>query len=131
MKHLFKLSLLLLALLLPVSALAYDFEVDGIYYNIDTYNSNNVIVTYKATNYNSYSGDIVIPNSVTYNGKTYSVASIGYSAFNGCTTLTNVDIPNSVTYIGYSAFHGCTTLTSVDIPNSVTSIGSYAFSNCI
>ena len=58
------------------------------------------------------------------------MTSIGASAFEGCTALTNVSIPNSVTSIGASAFEGCTALTNVSIPNSVTSIGAEAFSWC-
>ena len=59
-----------------------------------------------------------------------SVTSIGDSAFEGCSGLTSVFIPNSVTSIGNSAFVGCSGLTSVVIPNSVTSIGGGAFYNC-
>jgi len=58
------------------------------------------------------------------------VTSIGTSAFDGCTGLTNVYIPDSVTSIGAFAFDNCTGLTNVNIPDSVTSIGYYAFSNC-
>ena len=59
-----------------------------------------------------------------------SVTSIGGRAFFGCDSLTSVTIPDSVTSIGEWAFYGCSGLTSVTIPNSVTSIGEYAFQNC-
>ena len=77
-----------------------------------------------------YSGEIVIPESVNYNGTTYSVTSIGDDAFAYCSGLTSVTIPNSVTSIGDDAFYGCSALTSVTIGNGVTSIGEYAFSDC-
>ena len=121
------LFLVLLMVLCAISAKAYNFEVDGICYNI---NGSNVTVTYKSANYNSYSGDIVIPNSVTYNGTSYTVVSIGDWAFYGCSGLTSVSIPNSITSIGSSAFYCCYSLASITIPNSVTSIGSQAFTLC-
>jgi len=52
------------------------------------------------------------------------------NAFNNCSGLTNVTIPNSVTNIGSDAFYGCSSLSSIEIPNSVTSIGRYVFSSC-
>ena len=76
------------------------------------------------------SGDVVIPSSVEHNNVTYSVTSIGNEAFNGCSGLTSVSIPNSVTSIRSRAFNGCSGLTSVSIPNSVTYIGDYAFYRC-
>lgn len=73
---------------------------------------------------------LTIPSTVTNNGTTYTVTSIGNSAFRGCVYLTSVTIPNSVTSIGNSAFDGCASLTSVNIPNSVISIGKSAFQRC-
>ena len=124
MKHLITSILLLLAFLLPVSAAAYDFEVDGIYYNI---NGNKATVT---SGTNSYSGDVAIPSTVTYNGTTYSVTTIGAWSFESCDGLTGVTIPNSVTTIGNGAFWGCSNLKSVTIPNSVTKIEVQGFAYC-
>ncbi len=70
--------------------------------------------------------EIVIPSEI--DGK--SVTSIGYDAFEECTGLTSITIPDSVTSIGYGAFRNCTGLTSITIPDSVTSIGEYAFYEC-
>ena len=72
----------------------------------------------------------MIPGSVAYAGKTFSVTSIGEAAFSNCSGLTSVVIPNSVTSIGDGAFYYCNGLTSVTIPNSVTSIGNDAFYGC-
>ena len=73
---------------------------------------------------------VSIPSSVTIEGSTFSVTSIGNSAFSYCSKLTSIEIPNSVTSIGNSAFSYCYGLTSIEIPNSVTSIGNYAFDHC-
>ena len=116
--------------------MAYDFsctyQEKTLYYTITS--SNTVEVTYPSDNYfqnNNYvSGDVVIPSSVTNNGTTYSVTSIGDRAFRNCSSLTSITIPNSVTSIGEGAFVICYSLTSVTIPNSVISIGDAAFSDC-
>ena len=112
---------------------ASNTSVDGIYYNFDNTNLT-ATVTYRGSSFTDYSkeysGDVTIPQTVTYSGKTYSVTSIGDYAFYKCSSLTSVTIPNSVTSIGSSAFYECSSLTSVTIPNSVTTIGDDAFSNC-
>ena len=127
--------LLTIALLLcSLTASAEDFSVDGIYYNITSSTNKTVEVTYKGNYYNSYSneysGSITLPATVTYNGVTYSVTSIGNSAFYGCSSLTSITIPESVTSIGYYAFSDCSSLTAITIPEGVTSIGNSAFSGC-
>ena len=109
---------------------AYDFEVDGVFYLLNSSSSTEVSVTYKSSSYDSYSGTVDIPETVTYGGVTYDVTSIGKYAFRDCTSLTSVTIPSSVTSIGSYAFEDCTSLASVTIPSSVTSIGDYAFSGC-
>ena len=123
-----KIFTLFFALVATAVLWAEDFSVDGIYYNY--LGGNNVAVTYKGSNGNSYSGEVTIPASVTYNGTTYSVTSIGDWAFYKCSSLTSLTIPNSVTSIGEYAFYDCSSLTAVTIPNSVTSIGDYAFEYC-
>ena len=130
MKHLFKLSLLLLALMLPATASAYDFEVDGIYYYYIGDNQAGVTDADGSWYTPDYSGDVIIPETVTYGGTTYSLTAIGESAFEHCTGLTSVTIPNSVIVIGDNAFRSCSGLTSVDIPNSVSTIGYWAFVGC-
>ena len=58
------------------------------------------------------------------------VTKIGYKAFSGCTSLTNIDIPTGVTSIGDGAFEGCSGLTTMDIPSGITTIGQHTFYNC-
>ncbi|MDY6288751.1 MAG: leucine-rich repeat protein, partial [Bacteroidales bacterium] len=142
MKHKVSLlAILLMALALPQSVrAAYDFSAvapsgQTLYYNITS--ATEVEVTYPGSEewrpyygFTNPTGDLAIPASVSYSGTTYTVTSIGYAAFQYCSGLTSVTIPNSVTSIGSSAFYGCSGLTSVTIPNSVISIGEYAFSGC-
>ena len=101
--------------MVSIKSFAHDIAVansDGktIYY-IYTNNNTELAVSYRGSNSssysNEYSGDVAIPESVTYNGITYSVTSIGESTFWDCSSLTSITIPNSVTSIGRYAFRGC------------------------
>lgn len=123
MRNLFKTTLLVLALLVPAIAMAeiaYDFEVDGVYYKIF---GNTACVSYKDYSYISrvhyyasdYKGDVTIPATVEHDGKTYPVTSIRQHAFHGCGSLESITIPASITSIGIDAFEGCRQLARVNI----------------
>ena len=107
---------------------AYDFEVDGIYYNIIS--SDQVEVTYKNKSDRGYSGNVLIPQVVIYNDVSYHVTTIGTEAFDFCLELQHVTLPNSLKTIGKQAFSRCSWLESINIPNSVISIEQSAFSEC-
>ena len=124
LRHLFTALLLLGSTVVS----AYDFEVDGIYYNIIDNTNKTVGVTSGTT---KYAGNVVIPESVTYNNITYSVASIETYAFENCSGLTGkLVIPDGVTSIGYGAFKGCSGLVGIVIPSGVTIIKDWAFGDC-
>ena len=128
-KNFHKTMMLLLMLVMSISGHAYDAFIDGIYYDLD-HSKKKATVTYKDFDSyidgGDYSGSVIIPATVKYEGTTYEVNSIGMNAFTA-SSLTSITIPNSVTSIDISAFHH-SSLKSVTIPNSVISIGKNAFS---
>ena len=118
---------------------AYDFKEGDLCYNIIS----NIVpyeveVTYEIepsifeSTSDNYSGItvVVIPESVTYSGITYSVTGIGDYAFDACSSLTSINIPDGLNSIGDYAFNDCTSLLSIHIPDGVTSIGYGAFRGC-
>ncbi len=127
MKTIKQLLITIAVLLCSTTMYAYDFEVDGIYYNIISTTD----LTVKVTNGdNKYSGEIIIPSTITYLSRTLKIVAIGDEAFYYCDSLANIIIPSTVTSIGESAFNGCRSLTNITIPNSVTTIEDYAFNGC-
>ena len=145
-----RVMLLVPTIILSAKAYAYDFMVDSMYFNIVSIEEMTCAITYGDSYSNTYVGELVIPEKVTYNGRTLTVTeidriggdsltsvsipntvtTIGFSAFSGCSGLTSINIPNSVTTIEDRAFSGCSGLTSINIPNSVTTIEDRAFSGC-
>ena len=118
--------LLFVLVLLPIVASADAVEIDGIYYNLVT-KANQAEVT---SHPNRYTGNVVIPETVSYEGVEYRVTSIAPYAFSSCSGLTSITIPNSVTSIGDGAFHSCSSLTSITIPNSIARIEGFVFDGC-
>ena len=161
----FSLSILLTLLMsmMGINAFAADYDIavenaDGmtIYYSYINDGTELAVapkVGGSPQNISAYQGDLVIPEEVSIEGKTYKVTTIGEYAFNSCNQLTSVIIPNSVTTINGYAFQGsglksitipnsvttvkgrvfqsCSSLASVTIPNSVTTLGEGAFYKCI
>lgn len=134
-----KKQILLLAMVLMSSLVnAHDIEVknaDGVTIYYDLINRDTELsVSYRgfaSDSYgNEYSGDVVIPEEVTYGDITRKVTAIGEEAFKRCYNLTSVNIPDGVTKIGDNAFRDCYNLTSVNIPEGVTSLGTSAFEYC-
>lgn len=143
-----KLVLVVSVIATSQAAIASDFEVDGIGYDIVSAAD----LTCSLTDGKNADGDIIIPEKVSYKGKELTVISIGESAFyeskitsviipnlvtkigeaafSHCSSLVSVSIPSSVHAIDHRTFIGCSSLTSINIPNSVTSIGDYAFNGC-
>ena len=125
-------------------------NINGIHYELDSLSQTASV----AGNFDSDSGVIAIPSSILYGGISYNVTSIGEYAFDGCTGLTSITIPDSVTSIGDGAFQDTSwydnqpdgvvyinnvlykykgtmpSNTSITIPEGVTSIGESAFSGC-
>ena len=135
------LSLLFLVILTPIRAFsASSVGINGLYYELNS-SSNTAKVVYDSS-YSSLPVSVIIPESVEYNGATYSVTEIGQSAFSGCSKLESISIPGSVTKVGEvyyysssnnynpnkypsrytSVFKGCTSLKKVRFEDGSNSV---------
>ncbi len=120
-------------LLIAANCYSYDFEVDGLYYNITGNKANPTCEVTKNiipnSNYSDYTGSITIPEFVTYQGMTFNVTSIGEMAFY-YSKITDISIPKSITKIERSAFKDCTKLIHFYNMENLIELGDYAFFGC-
>ena len=101
-------------------------QIGGIWYYIGDF----ACVTAPKGSNPKYTGDIVIPPTVSYQGGNYKVTQIEWYAFAGCSEMTSITLPSTLTSIGQEAFQDCTGLTSITIPVAVDYVGNYPFSGC-
>lgn len=130
-KRLFTLLMLLAATATLLTAAAYDFKVDGIFYEIISSENNQCKVThdYVPAHGGDYLGDIVIPSTVNNNGIVYDVVEIGEEAFMGC-SITSIELGTNVKILGSASFKECDSLKSISLPVKLTKIGESAFYKC-
>ena len=114
---------------LPIVAFAYDFESDGLRYNIVSKEDKTCEVTMTHEMFSLYSGRVAIPGHTSFENEEYTIIGIGTDAFLG-SNVTEVVLPETVKYVGRTAFKGCTDLTNVMLPESLDSIGGCAFIYC-
>lgn len=132
-----KIGMFMAMLWISISAFAYDFEVDGIYYNITSMADLEVEITYPPYGISGgmYAGDIIVPPYVNYNNRTFTVISVGDKAFNEeggrlgiiNENLTSVLLPNTIRKIGASSFYNCPNIDSINLPEGLIEISSEAF----
>lgn len=123
MKKIYLLASLLLCTIASYAGIT--FTVDGITYCADSSNASSCYVTT-----GTYSGDIVIPETVTYNSNEFTVTAILSYAFKNCSELTGVSMPSTITSIPWACFQDCSNLTKINLPSSLITIENYAFRGC-
>lgn len=112
---------------------AYDYKVDGIYYNILSVKDRTAEVTNNGTtNGSSYAGKIVIPASFILQdaGLTFNVVKIGDNAFMHCKDVTSMSLPETIQEIGSKSFYDCVLMSNVNTPKNLETIGASAFQYC-
>lgn len=126
MKHLRNYLALLCAIVCWQSVLAEEAVIGGLKYSLDQSAKTAIVI---ANSSSEYTGDIVIPSAVTYNGSAYNVTAVGDKAFYN-STITSVVITEGVLTLGESSFDSCTRLKSVSLPKGLVSLGNSCFGNC-
>lgn len=119
--------LLCVVLIIVSSQLEAKVQIDGIYYDLDISEKTAKVASASPQ---KYSGEIIIPQTVSYEEEVYTVTAIGSFAFYK-STITSIELPNSIVCFEQFAFLYCQDLASITIPNSVTTIKDNAFSRCI
>ena len=104
-----------------------DFNISGVNYTILSYQSLTVAVVPYSQGGGKYEGDIVIPATVEYGGKTWTVIEIADKTFSGNSTITSVTLPSTIKKIGSYAFNGSSNISPIKIPDGVEYIGGYSF----
>lgn len=114
------------------TAFAYDAEIEGIYYNFIDGEAEVTFYAEGSDNREAYKRNVMIPEEVTYNGQRYPVTAIGDHAFEFCSEITDIDLPQNITRVGDYAFYYCTSMDwfRFAVDSRVTSIGEYAFAEC-
>ena len=121
-----KSALTLMLSMLSVSVSAYDFEIDGLYYNVVSLDDLTVEVTIGE---NKYSGNIVVPSQISFKDRIFKVIRIGEKAFKDC-QITSIFLPECIRRINNYAFLQCNQLQSITLPESLEYIGDNAFTYC-
>ena len=127
-----KVMLIIASVFMSINIYAYDFEVDGFYYNIISTGDLTCEVTHSGLgNQNElYTGNIEIPATTNYRDKEWKVVAIGDSTFYNCSNLTKITLHTNIVSVGVSSFQNCKWLSGINLPESITSIGKYAFYGC-
>lgn len=120
--------LFILVQLMSLGVFALEANIDGLWYELVTHTNEAKVCQYK--NGVNYRGEIIIPETVVYEGVSYNVTSIKDGAFIYCTGLTSVKIGNSVTNIGREAFRCCSNLTTITLHDEISQINDYTFKDC-
>lgn len=126
MKKIYRFLIFIVLTLFTNTAIAYDLKLNDIYYNLNQEEGIATIAYYTS----ECEEDITIPSTFSYRGEQYTVTEIERRAFDGCSRIVSIVLPNSITVIGEQAFANCSRLVSIVLPNSITEIRKNTFRNC-